>query len=106
MARWLQQRGVAAFVLKYRLQEKPSKARCRATSTWTRPANYGIADGFQALKVVRRHAAQWGIAPGRLGFMGLSAGGMLVSSALLQQDASARPGFAVFIYGAPFGAVP
>jgi acetyl esterase/lipase len=31
-------------------------------------AKYGIADGIQALKVVRQHAAEWGIDPKRVGF--------------------------------------
>src|SRR6266852_698103 len=55
---------------------------------------YGIADGIQALKVVRQHAREWGISPDRVGFMGFSAGAMVTSGALLQQDAAARPTFA------------
>ncbi|MDE2236071.1 MAG: alpha/beta hydrolase [Gammaproteobacteria bacterium] len=106
VARWLQRHGIAAFVLKYRLQEKTFEGALPSNFNMDKACSYGIADGFQALKVVRWHAAQWGIAPGRLGFMGFSAGGMLVSNALLQTDASARPDFAAFIYGAPFGAMP
>jgi acetyl esterase/lipase len=67
---------------------------------------YGIADGIQALKVVRRNAAQWGVSPDRIGFMGFSAGGMVASGALLQPDVAARPNFAAPIYGAPFGVMP
>ena len=67
---------------------------------------YGIADGIQALKVVRQHAAEWGISPDRVGFMGFSAGAMVTTGALLQQDTAARPSFAAPIYGGPFGAMP
>jgi carboxylesterase type B len=37
---------------------------------------YGIADGIQVLKVVRQHAAEWGLSPDSVGFMGFSAGAM------------------------------
>ena len=67
---------------------------------------YGIADGIQALKVVRQHAAEWGLSPDRVGFMGFSAGAMVTSGSLLQKDAAARPNFAAMIYGGPFGVMP
>jgi len=57
-------------------------------------ARYGIADGVQALEVVRQRAAQWGVSPDRVGFVGFSAGAMVTSGALLQADAAARPRFA------------
>ena len=67
---------------------------------------YGIADGLQALKVVRAHAAEWSVSPHRVGIIGFSAGGMVASGALLQPDVAARPDFAAMIYGAPFGKMP
>jgi acetyl esterase/lipase len=67
---------------------------------------YGIADGIQALKVVRQHAAEWGIDADRVGFMGFSAGAMVTTGTLLQEDAAARPNFAAPIYGGPFGTMP
>jgi acetyl esterase/lipase len=67
---------------------------------------YGIADGIQALKVVRRHAAEWGVSPDRIGFLGFSAGAMVASGAVLQADSAGRPNFAALIYGAPFGVMP
>jgi acetyl esterase/lipase len=67
---------------------------------------YGIADGIQALKVVRQRAAEWGIAPDRIGFMGFSAGAMVTAGALLQEDAAGRPNFAAPVYGGPFGVMP
>ena len=104
MARWLQQRGIAAFVLKYRTVEK--KTDGIPDMDMDTAGRYGIADGIQALKVVRRHAAEWGVSPDRIGFAGFSAGGMVAAGALLQSDVGGRPSFATLIYGAPFGKMP
>lgn len=104
LARWLQQKGIAAFVLKYRVVEKRGSGI--PDMNMDTAGRYGIADGIQAVKVVRQHAHEWGVSPDRIGFLGFSAGGMVVSGALLQVDASARPNFAAMIYGAPFGAMP
>jgi acetyl esterase/lipase len=105
VARWLQARGIAAFVLKYRIMEKRGEG-IPANMNMDEAGKYGIADGIQALKVVRQHAAEWGVSPDRVGFMGFSAGAMVTSGTLLQQDAAARPNFAAMIYGAPFGVMP
>jgi acetyl esterase/lipase len=105
VARWLQQRGVAAFVLKYRIVEKRGEG-IPANMNMDEAGKYGIADGIQALKVVRQHAAEWGVSPDRVGLLGFSAGAMVTSGALLQTDAAARPSFAAMIYGGPFGAMP
>ena len=104
VARWLQQRGIAAFVLKYRTVEK--KQDGVPAMDMDTAGRYGIADGMQALRVVRRHAKEWGVAPDRVGFIGFSAGAMVASGALLQRDTAARPNFAALIYGAPFGVMP
>jgi acetyl esterase/lipase len=105
VARWLQQRGIAAFVLKYRIMEKRGEG-IPANMNMDEVGKYGIADGIQALKVVRQHAAEWGVSPDRVGLMGFSAGAMVTSGALLQQDAAVRPSFAAMIYGGPFGVMP
>jgi acetyl esterase/lipase len=105
VARWLQERGIAAFVLKYRIMEKRGEG-IPENMNMDEAGKYGIADGIQALKVVRQHAAEWGLSPDRVGLMGFSAGAMVTSGALLQQDAAARPNFAAMIYGAPFGVMP
>lgn len=57
-------------------------------------------------QVVRQHAAEWGLSPDRIGFIGFSAGAMVTSGALLQKDAGARPNFGAMIYGGPFGEMP
>jgi acetyl esterase/lipase len=104
VAKWLQQRGIAAFVLKYRTVEKLSQGIPEMDMDTA--GRYGIADGIQALKIVRQHAREWGVSPNRIGFMGFSAGGMVASATVLQRDSSARPNFAGIIYGAPFGVMP
>ena len=103
VAQWLQERGIAAFVLKYRLQERKGEGPPTDMDT---ACKYGIADGIQALKVVRQHAAEWGVAPNRIGFVGFSAGAMVTSGVLLQDDPALRPNFAGPIYGGPFGVMP
>lgn len=104
LARWLQQRGIAAFLLKYRLVEK--RGNGIPDMNMDTAGCYGIADGIQALRVVRQHAREWHLAPNRVGFLGFSAGAMVASGALLQADSAARPSFAAMIYGGPFGAMP
>lgn len=105
VARWLQKSGIAAFVLKYRIMEKRQEG-IPAGMNMDEVGKYGIADGIQAIKVVRQHATEWGIAPDRIGFMGFSAGAMVASGVLLQENAAARPNFAAPIYGGPFGVMP
>jgi acetyl esterase/lipase len=105
VARWLQNKGIAAFVLKYRIMEKKQEG-IPPDLNMDEAGKYGIADGIQAIKVVRQHATEWGISPDRVGFLGFSAGAMVTSGTLLQQDAAARPNFAAPIYGGPFGVMP
>ena len=105
VARWLQEKGIAAFVLKYRIMEKRQEG-IPAGMNMDEAGKYGIADGIQALKVVRQHAAEWGVSLNRIGFLGFSAGAMVTSGSLLQNDIAARPNFAAMIYGGPFGVMP
>jgi len=104
VARWLQSKGIAAFVLKYRTMEKRQEGI--PEMNMDEAGKYGIADGIQAVKVVRQHSAEWGISPDRVGLMGFSAGAMVTSGTLLQPEAAARPNFAAPIYGGPFGVMP
>jgi len=105
VARWLQSRGIAAFVLKYRTIEKNFEG-IPAGLDMDEAGKYGIADGIQALKVVRAHASEFGISPDKVGFIGFSAGAMVSSATVLQTDAAARPNFAAFVYGGPLGKMP
>jgi acetyl esterase/lipase len=105
LARALQERGVAAFVLKYRIPEKKQEG-IPTDMNMDEAAKFGIADGKQAIKVVREHAVEWGVAADKVGFVGFSAGGMVAAAQLLQSDAATRPNFTALIYGAPFGVMP
>jgi len=125
VARWLAARGIAAFVLKYRLAVTPDDdgqfqlkmaelMRPAMTPGGDHHVNLdfdaiakpGIADGLQAIRLVREHAAEWGVDPAKVGFLGFSAGAMVTTGVLLQPDAAARPNFAAPIYCAPFGVLP
>ena len=68
VARWLNARGVAAFVLTYRLGPR-----------YHHPKE--LQDAQRAIRTVRENAAQYGIAPDHLGMWGFSAGGHLTATA-------------------------
>ena len=118
VAKWLVARGIAAFVLKYRTVQIDGQneaqlnqsggarfgAQLRDLALIAEDGKSGIADGIQAVKVVRAHAVEWGISPDRIVFTGFSAGGMITEFTAIQPDA--RPNYAAPIYGAPFPAVP
>jgi acetyl esterase/lipase len=78
VAKWLSERGVAAFVLKYRL------ARAEG-STYTVEGTE-LSDIRRALRTVRSRATEWGIDPDRIGVMGFSAGGEIAALASTQFD--------------------
>jgi len=67
-ALWLNQHGVAAFVLKYRLGPK-----------YHNPVE--LEDAQRAIRMVRANAAEYGVDPGRIGMWGSSAGGHLTATA-------------------------
>lgn len=76
------------------------------SSSMDEAGKYGMADGIQAVRTLRRRAAEFGIEPNRIGVLGFSAGAMVASATLLLSDADDRPNFAAPIYGGPFGAMP
>ncbi|MDW5264373.1 MULTISPECIES: alpha/beta hydrolase [Acidobacteriaceae] len=97
IAHWLNERGVAAFVLKYRLGP-----------TYHNPIELG--DAQRAIRMVRANAAEYGIAPDHLGMWGFSAGGHLTATTGTHFDAgnpsatdtidrqSSRPDFLILAY--------
>ncbi|MBN1581942.1 MAG: alpha/beta hydrolase [Anaerolineae bacterium] len=109
VARWLNMRGVAAFVLKYRLVCTGDDFPEAVWKTLNdRQAMAGrmaplrpliLADGQQAVRLVRERAAEWGIAADRIGIIGFSAGSAVTVSVALDHDNSSRPDFAGTIYG-------
>jgi acetyl esterase/lipase len=73
-ARWLNERGVAAFVLQYRLGPK-----------YHYPVE--LEDAQRAIRMVRAHAAEYGVAADHVGMWGSSAGGHLAATAGTKFDA-------------------
>jgi endo-1,4-beta-xylanase len=90
MADWLNKHGIAAFVLKYRLAKAPNSHYTVAGDAW--------ADASQAMRLVRKQAADWGLDPKRIGFMGFSAGGELAALMETHFDEGSRPDFSVVVY--------
>src|SRR5258707_3649636 len=116
VARWLCARGVAAFVLKYRVLQTEARDEDLVKQLQERFTNLinlmelmqqieplAIADGQQAMKVVRQRAAEWAIAPERIGILGFSSGGVVTIGAAMQYDEESRPNFVAPIYPALSG---
>ncbi|OQA44731.1 MAG: Acetylxylan esterase precursor [Chloroflexi bacterium ADurb.Bin325] len=61
-----------------------------------------LADAQQAVRIVRQRAAEWGVDPHKIGFMGFSAGGGLTAQIALNYTPDCRPDFAAPIYAAVF----
>jgi acetyl esterase/lipase len=116
VARWLNARGVAAFVLKYRLMHTGDDFPAVVWRNMSDPQTMaelmktvqplGIADGQQAVRLVRGRATEWGYKPDRVGIMGFSAGGSVTTGVALLHDADCRPNFAAPIYTGPYPDVP
>ena len=97
-ALWLNENGIAGFVLKYRL----------GSDGYRHPAM--LQDAARALRLVRSEAVRWNLDPHRIGIMGSSAGGHLASTLLTHFDAgdasapdpverqSSRPDLGVLCY--------
>jgi acetyl esterase/lipase len=98
VARWLQQQGITAFVLRYRTALVPAfVTRYRYIFRGTRYPD-AQDDLRDALRHVRSHAGQYGIDSTRVGVMGFSAGGHLVMSSAVVFDRSDWPAFIAPIY--------
>ena len=109
IARRLNQIGIDAFGLKYRLTYTEAKTDPAGSTAAARNAQAGQnvrelsgADGQQAVRVVRQHAAEFGFRPDRIGMIGFSAGGA-VTLAVVAGPADSRPDFAAAIYAAGAG---
>lgn len=102
IAKRLNEMGVDAFILKYRLSyTDPSKPANARPSTPNPPNIREISgdDGKQAIRIVRQHATEFGYRPDRVGIIGFSAGGG-VTLATVAAPPDARPNFAAAIYAA------
>ena len=85
MASWMNTMGITYVVLKYRMPNGNNEVP--------------LSDAEQAIRLVREHAAEWGVNPQRVGIMGASAGGHLAASlATLYSSDKTRPDFQILFY--------
>lgn len=109
VAKWLNSKGIAAFVLKYRLAQ--SFTEDPVSELMVKMKDFkkldeenapiiplATADGITAMKYVREHAKEMDIDPNKIGFMGFSAGGTLTMSVVYTADKSTAPNFVAPIY--------
>lgn len=102
IAKWLNEKGIAAFVLKYRLAKEVG-------STYTID-DHALADMQRAIRVVRSRAKEWIVDTACIGVLGYSAGGELAGLAAMRFDngknnatdvverQNSRPNFQVLVY--------
>ncbi|MFM1996335.1 MAG: hypothetical protein RLZZ111_722, partial [Planctomycetota bacterium] len=106
-ARFLAERGFAAFVLKYRLPREPGVPY--------KFEEHSLQDGQRAVRLVRSKAAEFGVKPEKVGMLGFSAGGEVVSITSYKPGAGdpqavdpvdrldGRPAFQMLVYPGPLG---
>ncbi len=99
VARALNEIGITAFVLKYRIpSDRTAIDRSLAP----------LQDAQQAIRIVRKNAEKWGLKANKIGIMGFSAGGHLAATATthfaekadpsVSDTISVRPDFSILIY--------
>lgn len=113
VAQVLADHGIAAFVLKYRLDPTPRDwpafgkfAAARMTNWIGKPGeglnivtpSYAVADGIAALKLVRARAAEWRVDRARVGMIGFSAGARTTLRVTLDAAPGDRPALSAAIY--------
>ena len=109
VAKWLADKGITAFVLKYRLvptgkdavQEvsddgKNNPARIAERVAPVLPLS--VADGLSAISYVRQNAEKYQLDPNKIGFMGFSAGGAVTMGVAYNYTEANRPNFIVPVY--------
>lgn len=111
VARWLNEKGITAFVLKYRLVYQDPAHPENHIGALMGSGNFkkldsinapvvplAVQDGLTAVKYVRDHAAEYKIDPRKIGFMGFSAGGTVTMSVVYSANDDNRPNFVAPIY--------
>jgi acetyl esterase/lipase len=98
IAAWLNDIGITAVVLKYRL---PNDAIMHNKSIGP------LQDAQEAIRIIRRNSKKWNINYNRIGIIGFSAGGHLASTVSThfndkvyetKDTTSARPDFSILVY--------
>lgn len=120
VARALSAKGIAAFVLKYRLRQTPadmagfeqsmkamfsgvSRAKLPPPSSAANDISIQLADANAAFRLIRSRAKTWHVDPDRIGMIGFSAGAMLTMATAMTSK-EAKPAFIGDIYG-PLGSM-
>lgn len=109
VAKWLNKKGITAFVLKYRLvptgedgvaeitqlsMSDPDKIREEVAKV----IPISIQDGLNAIAHVRKNASEYGVNPDKIGFMGFSAGGAVTMGVGYNYSEENKPNFLVPVY--------
>jgi acetyl esterase/lipase len=109
VGKWLAEKGITAFVLKYRLVPTGEDGVAEISNlAATSPKKIGeevakvlplsIQDGLNAITYVRENATSYGINPVKIGFMGFSAGGAVTMGVGYNYSKENRPDFLVPVY--------
>jgi acetyl esterase/lipase len=94
-AKWFNDRGISAFVLKYRLPNEKAM---------TNQHEVPLMDAMEAMKLIRQNAKKWNIDSNKIGVMGFSAGGHLAATLSTHYNMGeraseeAKPNFSMLIY--------
>lgn len=123
VAEWLNSKGIAAFILKYRVLQTNNLTNQMPSPTspvmqmrkikiinananpdpdnkeLTKVINMAISDATEAMHIIRQHASEWNLDPEKIGIMGFSAGGGVVAGVAMSEDLEAYPDFLVSVYG-------
>jgi len=82
LALWLKDHNVTSLVLKYRMRP----ANLSGPNAWQDYQRAVLADGTQAIRILRKQAKNLGLQPDKIGICGFSAGGYLAISCALQGE--------------------
>lgn len=98
VARWFNQQGITAFILKYRLPDD---------KLMTNQQEVPLMDAMQGMKLIRQRSSRYGVDPNKIGVMGFSAGGHLAATLSThyyrtsggnKASDEAKPNFAILMY--------
>jgi acetyl esterase/lipase len=95
LAKWFNERGISAFVLKYRLPDVKAMVKQHEAP---------LLDAMQAMKLIRQSAKKWNIDADKIGVMGFSAGGHLAATLSTHYNMGpkasedSKPNFSILMY--------
>lgn len=105
VAKWLNEKGITAFVLKYRLVPTGEDGVQEAMQVGEKILEnvapvlpLSVEDGMAAVSYARKNSESLGINPQKIGFMGFSAGGAVTMGVGYSYSKESRPDFLVPVY--------